>query len=368
MSTSSAIQKAITVVLVAIAAVMVIGELLGQPFLLGYVATGSMEPTLAVGDGYVAMPPLLAGGIDSGDVITYEAQSIDGGGPTTHRVVNQTAQGYITQGDANSFTDQDAGEPPVTDTQIYAVVLQVDGEVVVLPSIGQAALFVQNGFGAVLNLVGLGSGARLGAATTGFGVVLITVTLLYGFLTDDRKRPTARSTHRSGVVSGRLVVVGLVVILAVPVLTGMVLPSATTTTNLLSSQPSIADGQGRVAAGGTGNVSFDVTNDMGVPKVVTVEPRGEGIDVDPRRVTITHGESETVTITVQAPVETGPFARSYAEHHYYYVLPLPVIELLAAIHPYVAMTTIAVVSTTPVVAIYAAVVGIRPITMRSTQR
>ena len=368
MSVSSAVQKAITAVLVAIAAVMVVGELLGQPFLLGYVATGSMEPTLAVGDGYVAMPPLLAGEISAGDVITYEAQSIDGGGPTTHRVVNRTAEGYITQGDANSFTDQDAGEPPVTDTQIYAVVFQFGGDVVVLPSIGQAALFVQNGFGTVLNLIGLGSGARIGAATTGFGVVLITVTLVYGFVTDDNKRQTDRSTGRSDVISGRLVVAGLVVILAMPVLTGMVLPSATTTTNLLSTEASIADGQGRVAAGSTTNFSFDVTNSMGVPKVVTVEPRGDGVAVDTQRLVVTHGETKSATVTVQAPAETGPFARSYAEHHYYYFLPLPVIELLAVIHPYLAMATIAVLSTTPIVALYVAVVGIRPITMRSTQR
>ncbi|WP_253737965.1 S26 family signal peptidase [Halohasta salina] len=368
MGVSSTVQRAITVVLVGIAAVMVIGELLGQPFLLGYIATGSMEPTLGVGDGFVAMPPLLAGEIDSGDVVTFEAQSIDGGGPTTHRVIDQTAQGYITQGDANSFTDQDAGEPPVTDAQIYAVVLQVDGEVVALPSIGHAALFVQSGFGSVIGLLGLDSGARVGAATTGFGVVLITVTLLYGFVTDDAKRPTSRSTRRDGVISGRLVVIGLVVMLSLPVLTGMVLPSGMTTTNLLSADPSVADGQGRVPAGETEELSVSVENEGVVPKVVIVEPVGDGIDIDTQQLTLETGERASVTMRVDVPVETGPFARSYTEHHYFHVLPLPVIGLLAAIHPYLPMITIAVLSTTPVVAVYAVVVGIRPITMRSTQR
>jgi len=368
MGVSSTVQRAITVVLVSIAVVMVVGELLGQPFLLGYIATGSMEPTLGVGDGFVAMPPLLAGEIGAGDVITFEAQSIDGGGPTTHRVVERTAEGYITQGDANSFTDQDAGEPPVTDAQIYAVVLQLNGEVVALPSLGQAVLFVQNGFGSVVGLLGLGSGAQVGAATTGFGIVLITITLLYGFFTDDAKRPTNRSTRRSEVINGRLIVVGLVVILSLPVLTGMVLPSGTTTTNLLSADPSLADRQGRVPAGETAELSFSVTNEGVAPKVVIVEPVGDGIDIDNRQLTLGTGDREEVTMAVDVPVETGPFARSYAEYHYFHILPVPVIRLLAAVHPFLATVLIAVLPTTPIVALYVAVVGIRPITMRSTQR
>ncbi|MFC6975369.1 signal peptidase I [Halomicroarcula sp. GCM10025709] len=106
---------------------MVVGQLLGQPVLLGYVTTGSMQPTLDPGDGFVAIPAALAGPVDEGDVVTFRAEEIQGGGLTTHRVVDRTDRGYVTRGDNNPFTDQDGGEPPVTDAQIVAVVWQPGG-------------------------------------------------------------------------------------------------------------------------------------------------------------------------------------------------------------------------------------------------
>jgi signal peptidase len=79
-----------------------------------------MEPTLEPGDGFVAVPAELAGPIDDGDVIVFEAETIQGGGLTTHRVVDETDRGFITRGDANPFTDQDDSEPPVKRAQVVA--------------------------------------------------------------------------------------------------------------------------------------------------------------------------------------------------------------------------------------------------------
>ncbi|OSO90460.1 hypothetical protein B9H04_17005, partial [Halorubrum ezzemoulense DSM 17463] len=56
---SVALQAAAVLVVVS----LVVGQLLGQPVLLSYVETGSMQPTLAPGDGFVAVPAQLAGGI-----------------------------------------------------------------------------------------------------------------------------------------------------------------------------------------------------------------------------------------------------------------------------------------------------------------
>ncbi|TKX51714.1 signal peptidase I, partial [Halorubrum sp. SP3] len=71
------------------------------------------------------VPPAIAGDIEEGDVVTFEAQELQGGGLTTHRVVDETDQGYITRGDANPFTDQDGPEPPVQESQIAAVALEL---------------------------------------------------------------------------------------------------------------------------------------------------------------------------------------------------------------------------------------------------
>ncbi|MEA1932801.1 MAG: S26 family signal peptidase [Euryarchaeota archaeon] len=364
----SAVQKSITVVLVAIAVALVVGQLLGQPLLIGYVATGSMDPTLAVGDGFVAIPPVLAGGIGPGDVITYEAQAIDGGGPTTHRVVGTTAEGYITQGDANSFTDQDAGEPPVTETQVLAVVLQVDGEVVKIPSIGTGATAVQNVVGSITGAIGVGGAGRIGVMTSGFGIVLIAATLLYGFLTSENHRETSRSTSRSDMVSSRVVLGGLILLLMVPLLTSMVLPSDTTTNRLFSAEASIAGDGGRVTAGGSTVFPFALENNQYVPKVVIVEPASSGIEVLNSTLAIQHGESEAVRLRVTAPAETGAFARSYSEHHYLHVLPIPVIKLLHAINPFVAKLLLSVVPTLPIVGLYVFFVGVRPISLRQAHR
>lgn len=364
----SAVQKSITVVLVAIAVALVVGQLLGQPLAIGYVATGSMDPTLAVGDGFVAIPPVLAGEVTPGDVITYDAQSLDGGGPTTHRVVETTAQGYITQGDANTFTDQDAGEPPVTDSQVLAVVLQINGEVVKIPSVGVGATAVQNGVQTISSAIGVGGAAQIGIMTSGLGMVLITATLIYGFLTSDTRRETDRSTKRSDVISGRLILGAIVLALALPLLTSMVLPSDTTTNRLLSVSPSLDADAGQIPAGGSKAFQFAIDNTQYVPKVVIIEPAGSGIEVSNSTLEISHGETEQVEITVTAPTETGTFARSYSEHHYFHLLPIPVIELLHTISPSVTKMVLSVLPTLPVAGLYVFLIGIRPISVRQTHR
>lgn len=79
-----------------------------HPTIFGYslavIASGSMEPALAVDD------VILNHAQDSyqvGDVVTYE----HGASLTTHRIVEITDDGYITQGDANNAPDPDPVQP-----------------------------------------------------------------------------------------------------------------------------------------------------------------------------------------------------------------------------------------------------------------
>jgi len=126
MDLRSALGSGATLILVVFVVAMILGQLLGQPILLGFVLTGSMdaEPAnMAPGDGFVAIPPVFVDDIETGDVVTFNARELQGGGLTTHRVVGQTEEGYITRGDANPFTDQDGPEPPVREAQIVAVIL-----------------------------------------------------------------------------------------------------------------------------------------------------------------------------------------------------------------------------------------------------
>jgi len=76
----------------------------GQAVMGGYsvavIGSGSMAPSLRKGDLL-----LVRGGssLYPGDVITYLSP---GGSLITHRVVEETAHGYITQGDANNISDE----------------------------------------------------------------------------------------------------------------------------------------------------------------------------------------------------------------------------------------------------------------------
>ncbi len=68
-----AVEDAFTLLAVLVVLSLVIGQLLGQPILLGYVTSGSMSPTLNTGDAFVAVPAPVAGEIEPGDVIVFEA-------------------------------------------------------------------------------------------------------------------------------------------------------------------------------------------------------------------------------------------------------------------------------------------------------
>jgi len=163
-----ALEAALVVFLVS----MVVGQALGQPVLLGFVTSGSMEPTIETGDGFVAIPTAIAGPIEEGDVITFRAEEIQGGGLTTHRVVAETDRGYITRGDANPFTDQDGGEPPVSEAQIVAVAWQPGGTVVTVPGVGAVVTGTQDALAAGQRQLAALFGARSLLGTQGIAYLV----------------------------------------------------------------------------------------------------------------------------------------------------------------------------------------------------
>jgi signal peptidase I len=84
-----------------------------------WVGSGSMVPSLEVGDLVVIQPVSSYSGVHVGDIIVYDPPCSNVGSPIVHRVVNQTNGGFITQGDdraTNPATDQRSGiaNGPVT--------------------------------------------------------------------------------------------------------------------------------------------------------------------------------------------------------------------------------------------------------------
>jgi len=86
-----------------------------------------MVPVLGVGDLFLVDPTAQP---RAGDIVIYEPVTL-GASLIVHRVVGGDAAGFLTQGDANPATDQQAGEPPVP-------LERIRGRVVTLPGIGVA--------------------------------------------------------------------------------------------------------------------------------------------------------------------------------------------------------------------------------------
>ena len=97
------------------------------------VLTGSMEPTIMGGDVILICRQKA---YHKGDVVTFRSTGVSGI-PITHRIVEETETGFITQGDANNAQDLDSLE---TDRIIGKVIL-------IIPKAGFAIQFLQNPMG-----------------------------------------------------------------------------------------------------------------------------------------------------------------------------------------------------------------------------
>lgn len=108
-----------------------------HPELFGWsqalVLTGSMEPAISAGDLILIH---RENGYRVGDIITYA----EGEASVTHRIVEETEEGYRTRGDANHGRDQE----PVARDQVYGKVAAV------IPGVGKIALFFRGNRGRLL--------------------------------------------------------------------------------------------------------------------------------------------------------------------------------------------------------------------------
>nr|WP_156708843.1 signal peptidase I [Natronomonas sp. CBA1123] len=317
---------------------LIAGAALGQPVLLGFVETGSMEPTLEPGDGFVAIPSPVAGDIEEGDVIVFEAQNLQGGGLTTHRVVGETESGYITRGDANPFTDQDGQEPPVTEGQIVATAWQVNGEVVVIPGLGLLTEAARGMLDSVQRTLAQTFGTRAFLGTQGLALLIAgggLAVLLFGFLFDDerRQRVVKRTRRRKGIYDPRRLVLAMALFVALVSGGTMVAMSNTQEYGMVSASFD-SENPTTVPTNETSNLTYPALNGGQLPVYAFYAPASSNVDVEPTSIRMDRGESRNVTVTLQAPPETGYYPQYVAEHRYFAVLPFGVVAGLYAVHPW----------------------------------
>ena len=328
----------VTVVVVVLS--LVVGQVLGQPVLLGHVTSGSMEPAISAGDGFVAIPGVVAGEPSEGDVIVFESTaSTTHGELTTHRVVGETEEGYVTQGDANPFTDQDDDEEPVQDDQVVATALQIDDTVVTIPHLGTAV----QGAGSVLETgqrsLATATGTDRVLGTTGLALVVFALSVALLALEHLRGRSTQRGRRRPSVgPSNRTIAVGLAVLVAGAGLAAMVVPAGDHTYDVISAEFD-SENPLVIEQGGEEQVDHEIANTGIVPAVSYFEA-GESAAVSEEAVTVGPLAETEATVTLSAPSETGHYPTTVTEHRYLLVLPPDAIAWLHDQHPFAPVVVI----------------------------
>lgn len=122
------------VALVAISALLFLGMLspAAAPVTLTSPESGSMQPTAPEH----SLVLVVDKSPSTGDIGLFQAP--EQSQPVLHRLVGTTEDGtaFISQGDANTATDQEVGDPPVERSEVYGVVPTVAGQPVIIPFLG----------------------------------------------------------------------------------------------------------------------------------------------------------------------------------------------------------------------------------------
>jgi signal peptidase len=345
---------------VVVVLALLAGQFLGQPVLLAFVETGSMAPTMEPGDGFVAIPAQLTGPPEEGDVVTFRAEEIQGGGLTTHRIVGETERGYVTRGDANPFTDQDGEEPPVKRAQIVAVAWAPGGEVVVVPALGTAVQGIQSALGVVQRTLASLVGSRALLGTQGVAYLLFAVTLLYYLVGELRssgeRRERDRSRERRSGLDPRLVTLALTLLLVGGMTAAMVGPAGQQEYGIVSAEFE-SERPTTIPMGESNTIPYPVGNGGIVPVYAYVEPASEGVSVDPERLYLERGEVRNASVTLSAPPQTGYYRRFVVEHRYLALLPVSVVDALHDVHPWAPIVAIDLAVGIPYFLLSAALLG-----------
>lgn len=328
-------------VLVVAVLLLILGQVLNQPILLGFVETGSMQPTLQPGDGFIAVPAAVAGPVEVGDVVVYRPEKLERE-RVTHRVIDKTEQGYITKGDANPFTDQDSTEPPVKRPQIEAKVLQINGRVVVIPHLGTAVQTIQNALFFVQSHVATLFRTGLFIGTRGLAYLFFLASVVW-YVVGSWRAKSAKERHKKRTremgFDVHLVMVAFAGLLVIAATASMVLPAGPHQYGIVSTGVDSPSSQ-IILAGQSETTEYTVWNAGFLPTMVFIEEKNVGISAQPTELYVDRQSRANVTVTLSAPPEFGYYRRFLVEYRYLAILPQSTIRTLYHLHPWAPIAVI----------------------------
>lgn len=250
------------------------------------------------GDAYLVVP---AGTVEPENILTFYSE--ERGEYVTHRVVEVTDDGFVTQGDNNPSTDQRAGYPLVTNEDVLGQVATLGDRPVVLPQLGVVVATIQAHWK-------LGVGAL---------VVLFAVS---GGITRSRD-----------IVRFRALLIPLVVMAVVGTSAALVIGVPTSTVTFVATDAAKPD---------------ERSIPMGDPATRTIDAKiGVAPDythqfIETKGMTLTAAEltdqTDKLHVRIPAQDEPGPHQVEIRVYRYPASLPYGVVAPLQAIHPAIAAT------------------------------
>lgn len=355
----SSVRKGITTAAVGliflITIATVLGGVFGAPMGVSYVETDSMSPTLQPGDGFVLVPNEIAGEPAPGDVVVFRAERLSGGGPTTHRIVEQTDRGYITQGDNNNAPDQAGTEPPVQREQIIGQALQVHGELVVLPGVGVVGQVSEGGSKTVQQFVEVASWRlnsdwlpSIGFTQFLFGVLILlylgeSIRERYQGPRSERPNRTRRRERGDGRDEFHTILLILTAVVVIALTAAMVVPGGAQQRGVVASETVTS---GTVEPGSAVEFSHGIGNSDVIPMTVILEP-AEDLTLERQEISLSRGEVANVSGTASVPQSIGYHRFFITEHWYLPILPVELIVALHGTHPWLPIVVIDAIIAVP---------------------
>ena len=309
-----------------------------EPIFVSYTLTNSMEPVIGTGDLFLIQPyhPSIEflTSLGMGDIIVFRSSS---GIYLVHRIVGETASGFVTKGDNSPFTDQQGDEPYVTRDVIVGKAFTFQGNPIVVPKAGLAlrqvsSFFMSNSL-LVAGVVGVAGGSLL-------------------FLDKKKTRSFARRrlSGKKGLTIRHLYVISLVILslfVFVPMTSGMI----THRVEYVVTDKPIAS-ERTVVKSGVLNRSVDLSNGGLVPYCVFLSSGDQNVRIEPKAVLQYPGSSTEILIVVQAEEEIGYYEKDVYLRKYLPILPLPLLRALMEINPYLPVLVIEAVMLSPFVLAY----------------
>lgn len=283
-----------------------------------YVYSNSMEPQIGTHDAFLIRPANI---YEVGDIVTFQPRRSEAT-YMTHRVIKVVANRYVTKGDNAPYTDQDNGEPLVTNEQILGKVITYHGSPVLFPRVGEWFASIQ---------------ALVGDRANRVSMICLGLAGLFVWLglRKSTHRRKSKIRLRFGTLYGIVAGVGGMIIL----LSFFMGAKQSTVSVLVSERPSGIGNQ--VALHQQGFVEQRIQN-RGIIPVWNVVEGASPIRVSGEPVWIWPGKDRKVTIRVAPQSQVGVLHLRLHSYNYPALLPKTWLALLHQTHPWVARLLILV--------------------------